>query len=121
MASNQDNICLTSFNGADDVMMTSSRQNKGIHGINSTPTTRDPPEGKTMAVIAVMRGKPKDGCHHCRSNKHYKQKNSAGPVRQKFWRWLHLCEQRQTHTASLLKKAGSTAMEYFKLDLPDKA
>jgi hypothetical protein len=24
-----------------------------------------------MAVIAVMRGKPKDGYHHCHSNKHY--------------------------------------------------
>jgi hypothetical protein len=22
----------------------------------------------------MMRGKPKDGCHHCRSNKHYKKK-----------------------------------------------
>ncbi len=27
-----------------------------------------------MAVIAVMRDKPKDGCHHQLSNKHYKQK-----------------------------------------------
>jgi hypothetical protein len=27
-----------------------------------------------MAVKAVMRGKPKDGCHHRCSNKHYKQK-----------------------------------------------
>jgi hypothetical protein len=37
---------------------------------------KDPPEGKTTAVIAVirMRGKPKDGCHRCHSNKHYKQK-----------------------------------------------
>jgi hypothetical protein len=24
-----------------------------------------------MAVITVMRGKPKDGCHHSHSNKHY--------------------------------------------------
>jgi hypothetical protein len=55
-------------------MITSSSQNKGIHVNSSTPTNNEPPEGKTMAVIAVMRSKPKDGCHHCCSNKHYKQK-----------------------------------------------
>jgi hypothetical protein len=55
-------------------MLTSSSQNKEVHDSYSTPTTKDPPEGKAMAVIAVMRGKPKDSCHrHC-SNKHYKQK-----------------------------------------------
>jgi hypothetical protein len=40
----------------------------------TTPTNKDPPEGKTTAVIAVMRGKPKDGCCHHDSNKDYKQK-----------------------------------------------
>jgi hypothetical protein len=54
--------------------MMSSSQSKGIHNNYSTPTTKDPPEGKTKAVIAVMRGKPKDGCHRGRSNKHNKQK-----------------------------------------------
>jgi hypothetical protein len=34
----------------------------------------NPPEGKTTAVVAVMRGKPKDGYNHHHSNKqHYKQ------------------------------------------------
>jgi hypothetical protein len=63
-----------SVNNAGDVMLMSSCQNKGIHVNYSTPPNKDPPEGKTMAVIAVMRGKPKNGypCHH--SNKHYKQK-----------------------------------------------
>jgi hypothetical protein len=55
-------------------MLTSSSQNKEVHDNYSTPTTTDPPEGKTTAVIAVMRGKPKDGFHRHRSNKHYKQK-----------------------------------------------
>jgi hypothetical protein len=32
-----------------------------------------PSEGKNTAVIAVMRGKPKDDYHRHRSNKHYKQ------------------------------------------------
>jgi hypothetical protein len=59
---------------AGDIMMKVSNQNKGIHDKYSTPTTKDPPEGKTTAVIAVTMSKPKDGCHcHC-SNKHYKQK-----------------------------------------------
>jgi hypothetical protein len=35
---------------------------------------KDPPEGKTTAIIAVMRGKPKDGHHRHHSNKRYKQK-----------------------------------------------
>jgi hypothetical protein len=35
---------------------------------------KDPPEGNTTAIIAVMRGKPKDGYHQYHSNKHYKQK-----------------------------------------------
>jgi hypothetical protein len=63
-----------SFSDAGDVMLTSSSQNKEIHGSYSTPTTKDPPEGKTMAVIAVMRGKLKYGFHHQCSNKHFKQK-----------------------------------------------
>jgi hypothetical protein len=54
----------TSFSDAGDVMLTSSSQNKGIHFKNSTPPTKDLPQGKTMALIAVMRGKPKDGYHH---------------------------------------------------------
>ncbi len=74
IASNQDNVCPTSFFYAGDVVMMSISQNKGIHVKYTLPTNKDPPEGKTTAVIAVMRGKPKDGCHHHCSNKHYKQK-----------------------------------------------
>jgi hypothetical protein len=73
IASNQDHISLTLLSNGGDVMMTSSSQSKGIHVNYSTPINKDPPEGKTTAVIAVMRGKPKDGYHCCRSNKHYKQ------------------------------------------------
>ncbi len=35
---------------------------------------KDPPEGKTTAIIAMMRGKPNDVYHQHHSNKHYKQK-----------------------------------------------
>ncbi len=55
--------------------MTSPSQNEEVHDSYSTATTiKNPPEGKTTAVIAVMRGNPKAGCHHHRSNKHYKRK-----------------------------------------------
>jgi hypothetical protein len=55
----------STLGNADDVTM--------IHKNYSTPTASDPLEGSTTAVIAVMRGNPKDGytCH--RSNKHCKQ------------------------------------------------
>jgi hypothetical protein len=64
---------MTSFIDAGDVRLTSSSQNKGLHVNYSTPPTKDPPEDKKTADIAVMRGKPKDGYHHHRSNKQYKQ------------------------------------------------
>ncbi len=35
---------------------------------------KDPPEGKTTTIVAVMRGRPKHGHHRQCSNKHYKQK-----------------------------------------------
>jgi hypothetical protein len=63
-----------SVSDADEVMMISSRQNKEIHSNHSILPKKDPPEGKTTAIIAVMRGKPKDGHQHHRSNKHYKPK-----------------------------------------------
>ena len=55
-------------------MMTSSTQNKEIHVNYSTPIKKNPPEGKTTAVVAVMRGNSKHGYHRHRSNKHYKKK-----------------------------------------------
>ncbi len=51
-------------------MMMSSSQNKGIHDTYSTSPTK---EGKTTVVVAVMRGWPKDGYHHHRSNKRNEQ------------------------------------------------
>ncbi len=60
----------SSFSNAGDIMLISSSQNKGVHVDYSTPPTLI---SKTMAVIAMMRGKPKEGNHRWRSNKHYKQ------------------------------------------------
>jgi hypothetical protein len=55
-------------------MMTSSSQKEGILKKFSILSEKDPPEGKTTAIVAVMRGRPKPGHHRQRSNKHYKQK-----------------------------------------------
>jgi len=51
-------------------MMTSSTQNESNKVNHSTLVKGDPPEGKTTAIVAVMRGNSKHGCHRQRSNKH---------------------------------------------------
>jgi hypothetical protein len=56
---------------ADDITPTSSSQSKEIHINHSTPTTSNPSEGSTKAVVDMMRAK--DGyTRQCR-NKHCKQ------------------------------------------------
>ncbi len=47
---------------------------KEIHVSNSTSEKNNPPEGKATAIVAVMRGKPKEGYHRHSSNKHFKKK-----------------------------------------------
>jgi hypothetical protein len=59
---------------ADDLMLTSPSQSKDVHVNHSTPSASNPSEGRTTAIIAVMRGNPKDGYTHQCSNKHCKQK-----------------------------------------------
>ncbi len=73
IASNPGDVCPTSVSNAGDIMMTSPSQNKKIHVNHSILPKKDPPEGKTTAVTAVMRGKPKDGYHRHHSKKYYKQ------------------------------------------------
>jgi hypothetical protein len=60
----------STFSNADDVTLMSPSKSKDVHVNNSTPTASNPTEDRTTAVIAVMRGNPKDQC----SNKHCKQK-----------------------------------------------
>ncbi len=64
----------STFSDADDVMMTSPSQSKELQVNHSTPTASNPSEGSTTAVVAVMRGNPKDGHTRQCSNKHCKQK-----------------------------------------------
>ncbi len=54
--------------------MTSSSQKEGILKKICILPKKDPPEGRTTAIVAVMRGRPKHGHHQQRSNKHNKQK-----------------------------------------------
>jgi len=53
--------------------MTSSTQNESNKVNHSTLVKGNPPEGKTTAVVAVMRGNLKHGYHRHHSNKHYKK------------------------------------------------
>jgi hypothetical protein len=64
---------MTSVSNDDDVMMTSSTRNESKKANYSTLIKGNPPEGKTTAVVAVMRGNSKHGYHRHRSNKHYKK------------------------------------------------
>jgi hypothetical protein len=55
-------------------MMTSSDQKGELLKKISVAPKEDPPEGKTTAIVAMMRGRPKHSQHHQCSSKHYKQK-----------------------------------------------
>jgi hypothetical protein len=55
------------------MMMSSSQKGKLLKKNSITPN-KDPPEGKTTAIVAVMRSRPKHSHHRQCSNKHYKQK-----------------------------------------------
>ncbi len=64
IASNSNDLSTASVSEAGDVMMTSSNQREGILKTNNILPRKDPPEGRTTPIVAVMRGKPKNG-HHC--------------------------------------------------------
>jgi hypothetical protein len=74
IASESNDVSTASVSKASDIMMTSSSQREGILKKKSTLPNKDPPEGKTIATVAVMRGRPKHSHHPQSNNKHYKQK-----------------------------------------------
>jgi hypothetical protein len=74
IASKPNEVSTVSVSKAGDVMMMSSSQTERILEEKSILPNKDSPEGKTTAMVAVMRGKPRHGNHRQRSNKHYKQK-----------------------------------------------
>jgi hypothetical protein len=63
----------STLSNADDIMLTSSSQSEELYANHSTPIASDNYEGSTMAVVAVMRGNPKDGYTRQCSNKHFTQ------------------------------------------------
>jgi hypothetical protein len=74
IASDSNDVSTASVSKAGDVMMTSSDQKGKLLKKNSFTPNKDPPEGKTTTIVAVMRGRPKHSHHRQHSNKHYKQK-----------------------------------------------
>jgi hypothetical protein len=74
IASYSNDVSTASVSKAGDVMMTSSDQKGKLLKKNSVTPNKDPPERKTTAIVAVMRGRPKHSHHRQCSNKHYKQK-----------------------------------------------
>ncbi len=74
IASDSNDVSTASVCKAGDIMMTSSDQKGKLLKKNSVTPNKDPPEGKTTAIVTVMRGRPKHSHHHQHSNKHYKQK-----------------------------------------------
>jgi hypothetical protein len=74
IASNSNDVSTESVSKASDIMMTSSSQKKGILKKKSTLPNKDPPVGKTTAIVALMRSRPKHSHHRQCNNKHYKQK-----------------------------------------------
>jgi hypothetical protein len=72
IANDSNDTSTTPVSKAGDVIMMSSSQKEGILKKSSILPKKDPPDGKTTAIVAVMRGRPKPGHHRQCSNKHYK-------------------------------------------------
>jgi hypothetical protein len=73
IASNSNDVSTESVSEAGDIMMTSSDQKGKLLKKNSVTPNKDPPEGKTTTIVAVMRGRPKHSHHRQCSNMHCMQ------------------------------------------------
>ena len=73
ITSNSNYVSTASVSKAGDATMTSASQKEGILKKSSILPKKDPSEGKTTAIVAVMRGRQEHSHHHQRSNKHYNQ------------------------------------------------
>ncbi len=63
IASDSNDISTASVSEAGDIMMTSSDQKGKLLKEMYFIPNKDPPEGKTTAIVAVMRGRPKHDHH----------------------------------------------------------
>jgi hypothetical protein len=59
ITSNSNDVSTALVSKAGDVMMMSSSQKEEILNTNNILPTKDPHEGKTTAIVAVKRGRPK--------------------------------------------------------------
>ncbi len=98
-------------------MMTSSSKMKGILKKQNTLLNKDPPEGKTTAIAAVMRGRPKHGHHRQGSNKHYKQKLVRVLLDSGSYGDLVFIDKDKP---MLLPSSKKLVMEYFEWDVSDQ-
>jgi hypothetical protein len=96
----------------------SSSQNEEIHSNHSILPKKDLPEGKSTAVIAVMRGKPTDVYHCHRSNKHYRQKLVWVLLDSGSDGNLVFVNRDKPMLLPSLKRLVCTVMEYFEWDVP---
>ncbi len=120
ITSNSNDMSTVSVSKAGDVMMTSSSQKEGIDNKNSILPRKDPPEGRTTAIVAVMRGRLKHGHHGQRSNKHYKQKLVQVLLDSGSDGNLVFVDKDKPIMLPYPKKTGSTVMEYFDWDVSDQ-
>jgi hypothetical protein len=72
IASNSNDVSTASVSKAGDIMTMSLDQKGKLLKKKNVTSNKDPPEGKTTAIVAVMRGRPKHSHHRQRSNKHHK-------------------------------------------------
>jgi hypothetical protein len=86
--------------------------------MNVTPN-KDPPEGKTTAIVAVMRGRPKHSHHRQCSNKHYKRKLVRVLLDSGSDGDLIFIDKDKPMLLPLAKKAGSTVVAYFEREVSD--
>ncbi len=63
IASESKDVSTASVSKAGDVVMMSSSKEEKILKKNSILPNKDPPKGKTTAIVAVMRGKPRSSHH----------------------------------------------------------
>jgi hypothetical protein len=81
IARNSDDVSTASGSNAGDVMMTSSSQKEEVLNTNNILPNKDPPEGRTTAMVAVMRGIDLNIVTAPTQYQALQTKISAGPVR----------------------------------------
>jgi hypothetical protein len=119
IASDSNGVSTASVSKAGDVMMLSSDQKgKLLKKMNFTPN-KDPPEGKTTDIVAVMRGRPQHGHNRQCSNKNYRRKLVRVLLDSGSDGDLIFIDKEKLMLLPSAKKAESTVVEYFEWEVSD--